>query len=112
MNEAHLLFTNLQPPRGGLQRLRSALEGQPQHARRPLAYATAGAFALTVLGAAWLLPSMIAQHQQTAELTSALRATITPLDNGIRMTTGAAIKLPSGQPNVQLYLLGSLPNSR
>lgn len=68
--------------------------------------------ALALLALVWLLPTVIAQHRQTNELTAALRAATAPLGNAIQVTAGAAIELPRGHAGVRLYLVQSLPPVR
>ena len=112
MSETHYLFTDLQPPPGGLRHLQNTLASESRRARWPGLRITAGVVALALLAMVWLLPSVIAQQQQTSELTAALRAATAPLGNGIRITQGAAIELPSGHAGVRLYLVQSLPPVR
>jgi hypothetical protein len=56
-----------------------------------------------------VVPPWMAQRRQTAAITEALRRSIAPRlpEDGIRVIDGAAIKLPSGQSDVRLYLVQS-----
>lgn len=112
MRETNHLFVDLQPPPNGLRRLQDTLAGQPEPTRWPGLRITAGAVALTLSAIVWLLPGAVVRHRQTAELTAALRAATAVPDNGIQVTAGAAIELPSGHARLQLYLLQSLPTGR
>lgn len=108
MHDSNRLFVELQPPAGGLQRLQKTLAiprpDRPQHSLR---LATGAALATSVLILTWLLPGIIVRQQQTAALTSALRAEIAPAARGIRVVNGAALELPSNDPDVRLYLVQS-----
>lgn len=108
MHESDHLLINLQPPPGGLQRLQRTLANRSHVARqRSIRVAGAGAFAMSLLALAWLLPGVIARHRETTELVSALHAAVTPPIDGIQVVDGAAIELPSGQAGVRLYLVQS-----
>jgi hypothetical protein len=108
MHESNRLFVDLQPPLGGLQRLQHTLANRSHRTRRrSIRFAGAGAFAMSLLALAWLLPGVIARHRETAALVSALRGTVTSPADGIQVVDGAAIELPSGQAGVRLYLVQS-----
>ena len=105
MTESDRLFIDLRPPSGGLQRLQRTL-AHPAHRTRPWGWRlAAGAVALSILVQAWQVPGVIARQQQTATLTAAARTALAAPTSGIRIVDGAAIELPSGQPNVRLYLV-------
>lgn len=108
MHESDRLFVDLQPPPGGLQRLQRSLTHRSRDVhQRGLRFAGAGAFAMSLLALAWLLPGVIARHRETTELASALRDAVAQPANGIQVVDGAAIELPSGQAGVRLYLVQS-----
>jgi hypothetical protein len=108
MPDSDPLFIDLQPPPGGLQRLqRTVANPSSGTRRRSLRVAGAGAFAMSMLALAWLLPGAITRHRETTELVSALHAAVTPPTDGIQVVDGAAIELPSGQTGVRLYLVQS-----
>ena len=108
MHESDRLFIDLQPPPGGLQRLQRTIANRSDGTRkRSLRVAGAGAFAMSLLALAWLLPGVIARHRETTALMSALHAAVTPPTDGIQVVDGAAIELPSGQAGVRLYLVQS-----
>lgn len=108
MHDSNRLFVDLKPPAGGLQRLQASL-AITRHSTRPrrLRLATGAALAMSVLMLTWLLPGIIARQRQTTALTSALRAAIAPATHGIRVVDGAALELPSNDPDVRLYLVQS-----
>lgn len=106
------LLPDLEPPAGGLQRLQQRIARQPSASahRWPRRTAWATALALPLLALAIWLPPRLAQQQRTHAVLDALRqglATDVPA-NGIRVTDGAAVELPSGQANVRLYLVQSV----
>lgn len=108
MHDSNRLFTDLQPPAGGLQRLqRSLARSHADSNRRRLRLAFGGALAVSLLMLGTLLPGIISQQQQTRELRSALRAAMATPANGIQVTGGAAIELSSENPEVRLYLVQS-----
>ena len=108
MNDARRLFVELQPPAGGWQRLQRTLDRQagqtPVHGWR----LAASAVAVLLLVLTWQLPGMVRHHRQTAALMSAMRQALAPPADGIRVAGGAAIELPSGRPDVQLYLVQTI----
>lgn len=115
MRELEDLLPTLQPPAGGLARLqrRVASRGEPALASRVnrWAWAVAACAMLaiaTILGQPW-----ITRQQRTHALAAAMRAAMAGDQpaNGIRVTDGAAIELPSGQANVRLYLVQSAPRT-
>jgi hypothetical protein len=108
MHKSNHLFIDLQSPPGGLQRLQRTIANRSDGTRRrSLCVAGAGAFAMSLLALAWLLPDAVARHRETTELASALRAAVTPTADGIQVVDGAAIELPSGQAGVRLFLVQS-----
>lgn len=108
MNATTLLFLPLQPPSGGLARLRFRVE-QSAVQRRPWLVAATGFAATAALALIWLLSGTFAQHRETTRLTRALQAAVASPDNGIRVEHGAALALPSGQANVHIYLVETTP---
>lgn len=102
MHELERLLPTLEPPPGGFARLqRRVAIRQPGWTWPPrwAWAATSAIIAVAVVSVVWL-PSWVAQQKQAAVFTS---------ENGIRVVDGAAIELPSGQSNVRLYLVQSIP---
>lgn len=111
MRELERLLPDLEPPAGGLQHLQQHIGGQraARTHRWPQRMAWAVALALPLLAVVIWLPPQLARQQRTHAMVDALRqglASDLPA-NGIRVTDGAAIELPSGQANVRLYLVQS-----
>lgn len=111
MRELESLLPDLAPPDGGLARLQRSVQARQRrpHPHRPAWWSLAvGTGALALLTLIWL-PGFVAQHQRTAALTSALqRAMAPPLPaDGIRIIDGAALRLPSAQADVRIYLVQS-----
>lgn len=108
MHEAEHLFIELQPPGGGLLRLQQRLAQQAgrRHPRH-FGLVMPAALALVALTLLVMLPGMIAQRHRTATLTSAVQAAVAPPANGIEVVDGAALALPSGNPEVKIYLVQS-----
>jgi hypothetical protein len=108
MHDANRLFVDLKPPAGGLQRLQGSLSTLHHGThQRGLRLAAGVVLAVSVLMTIWQLPGVIVRQQQTAALTSALHAAIAPPAHGIQLIDGAALELPSNDPNVRLYLVQS-----
>lgn len=113
MRELEDLLPILAPPAGGLARLerhiaaRTASRGAPLVRWQTWAVAATAAIAIAVVA----ISPWVEQRQHAAALTAALMGTMTPrpLAQGIRVSDGDAIELPSGQPNVRLYLVQSAP---
>lgn len=110
MRELEHLLPELEPPRGGLARLRQRIADNDRRRgryRRRLRWGLAVALPLLVVAA--LLPAPLLRWQHTRALTRELRAALQPSApvNGLRVEHGAALPLPSGQANVQLYLVQS-----
>lgn len=116
MRELEDLLPMLEPPAGGLARLRRRIaSGQPRaHWPRWRFTWVAAACVLVVAALAAEAPTWIAQRRQTVAVTAALRQSLSPRlpAEGIAITDGAAIELPSGQDNVKLYLVQSAPRHR
>ncbi len=109
MNESTHLFVNLQPPSGGLQRLQRTLGSRRINTQTSSWRMAFGSLAVATLALVCWLPGIVAQHRQTAELVSAIRAATALPANGIEIINGDAVELPSGQPNARLYLVQSAP---
>ncbi len=108
MHDDNRLFVELQPPAGGLLRLQQSLTHPHRSMRqRGLRLAAGFVLAVSVLMTIWQLPGVIVRQQQTAALTSALRAAIAPPAHDIQLIDGASLELPSNDPNVRLYLVQS-----
>lgn len=110
MRDFEDLLPTLKPPDGGLERLRHTIsaDGLRARARRHRwEVALAGCVAAAAL-AIWM-PQWIAQRQRTRALVAALQTNRSPQPpaGGIQVARGAAIRLPSGQSNVRLYLVQS-----
>ena len=110
MHDSNSLFVALQPPAGGLRRLQRTLARSHTVAvKRRFRLVSGGAFAVSLLVLASLLPGTIARQQQTEALRSAMLTAVAPPPDGIRITDGAAIELGNGNPGVRLYLVQSVP---
>lgn len=111
MRELEQWLPTLEPPPGGLARLHARVASGHSLARPAIqaSWGWALAFCVAVAALAIWLPQWISHEQQTAALTAALRATMSPkpFATGIQVAHGAAIELPSGQTNVKLYLVQS-----
>lgn len=109
MPDFPLPFIDYTPPTGGLRRLQQSLTHEvPVRASWAPRFVGAAACALAI-GVLCLAPGWWAQQQRDRQLTAALQQALTPQHNSIEVTNGAAIALPSGQSNVRLYLVQSLP---
>lgn len=110
MRELEYLLPTLDPPAGGLARLRRSVRSRSRHgrpSRRSWAWVVAACVTAAVL--AVLSPRWIAQRQQTAAFAAASLQDLSPHlpADSIVVAHGAALQLPSGQPNVRLYLVQS-----
>lgn len=113
MRELEHLLPELDPPPGGLVRLQRSLQAhrEPTRAHRwHWLPAAAGTCALVLLAFVWWY-GPVGRQRRTDALTQALlqAATLPPLTDGIRVTNGAALLLPSGQANARVYLIASTP---
>lgn len=113
MRELEQLLPTLEPPPGGLARLqRSVASGRHRGRlpRRRVAWAAA-ACVLVAAALAVQVPARVAAHRQAHAISKALRMRLEPRPpaHGIVVARGAAIELPSGQGNVKLYLVQSIP---
>lgn len=113
MREFERLLPTIEPPSGGLARLqrRIASREKPERASRVSRWALAATACAALVVAAILIQPWIARQQRANALSAALRAAMVgnqPI-GGIRVTDGAAIELPSGQDNVRLYLVQTVP---
>ncbi len=106
MRELSDLLPDLKPPPGGLARLQQRIARPPHAAHRPWRLGL-GTLALGMLALALILPGLIARQRESASLRDALRQTLAPSipDQGIRVMHGAALELPSTQPDVRIYLV-------
>lgn len=109
MRELDDLLPTLQPPAGGLARLqrRIASQEKPRRAFRTNRWAWTATACSMLAVIAILIQPWIARQQRANALAAAMRAAVAGNQptNGIRVTDGAAIELPSGQDNVRLYLV-------
>lgn len=96
---------DLDPPPGGLARLRRSVQiVRPQAYWRGVGIAACALLVLASVG----LPAALQRYRSQAELSDALRQAVQPdVPNGLQVVGGAAIALESGQPGVQLYLVQS-----
>ncbi len=109
MRELEYLLPTLEPPAGGLARLRLHIDHRSARVPWYRALAWAAPLAACVAVAVIWLPPWLARRQRTAALVSAVHrqmAAQTPVQ-GIDVEDGAAIELPSGQANVRIYLVQS-----
>lgn len=109
MRELEHLLPTLEPPPGGLTRLRRHVRSARRPPWRQPRWAWAGVLVVVAVVAAAWLPPTISRWQQTDRIATALRAAMHPPlpASGIRVANGGAIELPSGQDNVRLYLVQS-----
>ena len=109
MPDSPLPFIDYPPPPGGLHQLQQTLADktvpEAPWGRRA---AVAAVFAL-VAWALCLAPGWWAQQRRDQQLADALQQAPAPRRTTIEVANGAAIALPSGQSNVRLYLVQSLP---
>lgn len=106
MRELETLLPDLAPPAGGLVRLQQSVMATRRPASRvrsrwTVAVAVCAVAAIVVV----TLPPWITRRQQTNAIVQALRATVAPSTDGIKVVGGAAVELPVGQANVRLYLV-------
>ncbi|MGC1548860.1 MAG: hypothetical protein WA777_10035 [Rhodanobacter sp.] len=108
MRELTHLLPDLDPPPGGLNRLRQSIEDHEPAPRWFVQHRFGlGTLALSALAIALILPGFITQQQRTHSLFDAMRQVMPPTTHGIYVSNGAAVELPSGQANVRIYLLQS-----
>lgn len=111
--ELESLLPALAPPAGGLARLQRTIiarqRGTTTWRWRWGTVAAAACMAVAVL-AVWA-PRWLRQYQQSIAVTAALREALGPElpAGGIRVANGAALEVPSGQDNVKLYWVQSVP---
>lgn len=111
MSEARRLFHDLEPPPGGLQRLRQRLQSTPSPRPGSRWYPMAAAgLALALLAALWL-PGFMTRQRQDKALAQAVHDAVAPPTPGIRVIGGSAIALKGSQPGSHVYLLQMLPVS-
>ena len=110
MRELEDLLPTLQPPAGGLTRLQRHIVSRGGGERMPRKvehWVWAAAACVPLAIAAIVIQPLVVQWRQTRALTAALREAMSANSqaNGIRVTDGAVIELPSGQANVKLYMV-------
>lgn len=113
MRELEHLLPTLEPPAGGLARLRLHIHDRAVRTPWYRALAWAAPLAACLAVAAIWLPPWLARRQRTAALVNAVRqqlAVQAPVQ-GIEVQDGAAVELPSGQANVRIYLVQSFRRS-
>lgn len=103
MRDIDRWLPDLAPLPGGLSRLQASLRAGRRQSRPPwLALAAATCVVAIVLG---LLPETLQRYRGRQVLVQAVREAVQPDPEGLRVIHGAAIALPSGQPDVRLYLV-------
>lgn len=105
----HLSLPVLEPPAGGLLRLQRAVAGR-RGARAGIfrgewSWITAGGLALSALLAFGLAPDIWHRHARNQWVAHALRHAMAPTPGGITIDNGAALRLPSNQTKVRVYLV-------
>ena len=106
MSELRRLSPERTPPPGGLLRLQSAIATRPSKERLAWRWlATAASLVLLAV----LLPVWMSRRDDS--LDSALRSALANRSPGdaVEVRDGAALAVPSGHPNVRIYLVQSLP---
>lgn len=103
---------SLEPPAGGLSRLIAAVQARRvrrAHTHWQTYVAISGAFA-------FLLAFGVLNYLRTApqrSIRTAIQATLrAPVDDGIHVENGAALELPSSDPNVRVFLIASIASSQ
>lgn len=109
MRELDPILPTLEPPAAGLERLQrriAAPQRRPRNKYSPR-WAWATALVVPVLVLAIWIPQRVAHQQRIHATTATLQQALLPqpLTNGIHVTDGGAIELPSGQADVRLYLV-------
>lgn len=105
MSDSEFLGPNLTPPRGGLQRLQQAIDGQAHRQLHLRSWIAAGVTAsLIALSLAVVLRNAVQQHRLNVTVNQALTAA-----PQTQFKNGAYQELPSNNPNVKILLVGSLP---
>lgn len=109
MNELRKLSPERTPPPGGLLRLQYDIAAQRPKARVARWGWLATAASLVLL--ACLLPLWTTHGD--SDLDGALRSALENRSSGdtVEVRDGAALAIPSGHPNVRIYLVQSLPAS-
>lgn len=109
MHEPHALLPWLEPPGGGLRRLRAAIAEQAdstphRHRSRRLALIGAG-LAMTVTIGALVLPGIWHRQQQSRALAAAIAAALAGPKKDIVVADGAALAIHSDRPDIRVYLV-------
>lgn len=109
MTDFDIWREQLDPPPGGLRRLIAAIEAhkpQPRrlHWQRYALASTAIVFVLMLMIIhPWRIPSELTIHR-------AIETAMQPVPyTGPQVENGAALELPSGNPNVRIFFVASLP---
>jgi hypothetical protein len=105
MNEPTMLGPRLTPPHGGLLRLQQSVQGQARLHFRIRTWIAAGVTAsVVVLSLIFVVPGALQKQRMDVAMRQALAATPkTHFENGAYQV------LPSNNPNVQILLVGNLP---
>lgn len=102
----------LDPPAGGLTRLVDAIESsRARSLRLQPRFALIGVGAMAAVVAVFGLALQIQRNSPQHRLRSALEAALSlgAEDAGIRVDNGAAVEIPSANPNVRMYWVAQLP---
>lgn len=110
MTEPQSLFVPLEPPAGGMQRLHRTIERQRLRTNPFDGTWVAGALAISMLVAAWLLPGAIARYQQVGQLTEAMLQVMPATDNRLHVVNGNALEWPTNRSDVRLFFVQSAPS--
>ena len=110
MNETSRWLPRLDPPPGGLEQLRARLhERRRHHQLFPRTAAAALAVLVLVVGGLLLRPAYQFPKQSARSASATVHATQGRNDSTIVVHNGAALELPSHNPNVRIYLVASRP---
>lgn len=110
MRELESLLPELDPPRGGLARLRHSVQAR-RGTHRATRWLSAMTAAVALLAALLWLPSALRNTRHgDAQAHALLQAVAPPIEgDGIKVEHGAALALNSGQTDARLYLVAIVP---
>ena len=108
MSEFRRWLTQITPPPGGELRLRRALRSVSRRRSPHRIFAVAvGAAVVAMLVILAVPPTVTPEHQMQA----ALRTALTTAPPALVVHDGAALRVPSGDPRVRIYLVANSPPS-